>query len=129
MAAIADQVHTKFKLFVGSVDKTGNIGTLAADVAAWAKGAKCAPKSIGVEFVESSKKLILSVGYRDDEKAHGIKLTSQKVGSVAKLDAGELTKLEKAMGEAATKHKNVICHELYVTDANELFIVVMTHES
>jgi hypothetical protein len=129
MAAIADQVHTKFKLFAGSLDKAGNIGTLAADVAAWAKGAKVAPKSIGVEFVEGSKKLILSVGYRDDEKPYAVKLTSAKVGVVAKLDAAELTKLEKAMGEAATKHKNVICHELYVTAANELFIVVMAHES
>ncbi|MDB4955416.1 MAG: hypothetical protein JWO36_2985 [Myxococcales bacterium] len=128
MGAIGEQVHTKFKLFTGALDKSGNIGPLAADVAAWAKGAKAAPKSIGVEFVESSKKLILSVGYRDDEKPYGIKLTSAKVGSVGKLDAAELTKLEKAMGDAATKHKNVICHELYVTDANELFIVVMAHD-
>ena len=57
-----------------------------------------------------------------------IKRTSARVGSVGKLDAATLTKLENAMGEAAAKHKNVICHELYVTDTNDLFIVVMSHD-
>jgi len=97
-------------------------------VAAWAKGAKVAPKSIGIEFVEKSQRLILSVGYRDDEPAYGIKLASAKVGPLGELAAAELGKLEKAMGEAAAKTKQLICHELYVTDNDELFVVTMAHE-
>ena len=31
------------------------------------------------------------------------------------------------MSAAAAKQKAVICHELYVTDTSELFIVTMAH--
>ncbi len=57
MGNITDQVHTKFKLFTGALDQTGHIGRLADEVAAWAKAARVAPKSIGIEFVEKSKQL------------------------------------------------------------------------
>ena len=127
MSKIADQVHTKFKLFTGSLDASGNIGALAGQVAAWAKDAKVAPKSIGVEFVEGTKQMILSVGYRDDEPGYGISLASSKIGKLGKLDAGELAQLEQAMGAAAAKIKNVICHELYVTDTRDMFVVTMAH--
>lgn len=128
MSKIADQVHTKFKLFTGALDGAGHIGALAGEVAKWAKGAKVAPKSIGIEFHEATKRLILSVGYRDDETAYGIKLASAKVGPIGKLEPGDLTKLEKQMEAAASKEENVICHELYVSDKNDLFIVTMAHE-
>jgi hypothetical protein len=128
MGKIADQVHTKFKLFTGSLDQTGHIGALTGEVAAWAAAAKVAPKSIGIEFIERSKQLILSVGYRDDEPSYGIKLASAKVGPLGKLDAADLGKLETAMGEAAAKTEQLICHELYVTDNDELFVVTMAHE-
>ena len=124
---IAAQVHDKFKLFTGSLDASGNLGAITGEVAAWVKSAKVAPKSIGIEFVERDKKVILSVGYRDNEPAYGVTLASTKVGPVGKLDAAELTKLEKAMTEIAGKQKSVICHELYVNDANDLYIVTMAH--
>ena len=122
-----DQVHTKFKLFAGTLDKDGTIGKLAGEVAAWAKSAKAAAKSIGIEFLERDHKVILSVGYRDDEAGYGIALKTTKIGSIGKLDAADLGKLEKAMADAAAKDKAVICHELYVTDKNELFVVTMSH--
>lgn len=127
MSTIEKQVHTKFKLFAGALDASGNLGKLAGDVAAWAKTAKAAPKSIGIEFLERTHKVMLSVGYRDDEPAYGIELKSTKIAKISSLDAAELGKLEKAMGEAAAKDKRVICHELYVTDADELFMVTMSH--
>ncbi len=122
-----DQVHTKFKLFAGTLDKSGTIGALAGEVAAWAKSAKVAAKSIGIEFLERDHKVILSVGYRDDEPGYGIVLKSTKIGAIGKLDAADLSKLEQAMAAAAAHDKAVICHELYVTDANELFVVTMSH--
>jgi hypothetical protein len=127
MSTIGDQVHTKFKLFAGELDAGGNLGKIAAEVGAWAKSAKVAPKSIGIEFLERSHKVILSVGYRDDEAPYGIELKSQKIAKLGSLDAANLATLEKAMGEAATKDKHVICHELYVTDSDDMFVVTMSH--
>ncbi len=127
MSTIGQQVHTKFKLFAGTLDGSGGLGKLAGEVAAWAKGAKVAAKSIGIEFLEKDHKVILSVGYRDDEPAYGIAIKSTKIAKLGKLDAADLSKLEKAMGDAAAHDKAVICHELYVTDANDLFVVTMSH--
>ncbi len=121
------QVHESFKLFAGKLDAAGHIGDLAKQVTAWAASAKVAPKSIGIEFVEHSKQVILSVGYRSDEAGYGITLASSKIGKIDKLDQAELTKLEGALGKAAGAQQNVICHELYVTDANELYMVTMSH--
>lgn len=127
MGNIGDQVHTKFKLFVGALDAGGTIGKLAGEVAAWATSAKAAPKSIGIEFLEHSKKVILSIGYRDDEAGYGIALKTTKIATLGSLDAGELGKLERAMADAAAKDSRVICHELYVTDTNDMFVVTMSH--
>ncbi|HUJ59127.1 MAG TPA: hypothetical protein VLX92_11565 [Kofleriaceae bacterium] len=127
MSKIADQVHTKFKLFVGTLDTSGNLGSLAGEVAAWARTAKAAPKSIGIEFLERSHKVMLSVGYRDDEAPYGIELRSAKIAKVGALDPKELGQLERAMADAAAKDQRVICHELYVTDSDELFVVTMSH--
>ena len=127
MSTIGDQVHTKFKLFAGELDSSGTIGKIAGEVSAWAKGAKVAPKSIGIEFLERSHKIILSVGYRDDEAPYGIELKSQKIAKIGSLDASNLASLEKAMGDAAAKDKRVICHELYVTDNDDMFVVTMSH--
>jgi hypothetical protein len=33
------------------------------------------------------------------------------------------------MAKAAEKHSNIICHELYVTENQDFFLVFMTHES
>jgi hypothetical protein len=122
-----EQVHTKFKLFAGTLGAGGTLGALAAEVAAWAKTAKIAAKSIGIEFLERDHRVILSIGYRDDEPAYGIVLKSTKIGAIGKLDAADLGKLEQAMAAAAANDRQVICHELYVTDSNELFVVTMSH--
>lgn len=127
MSTIGQQVHTKFKLFAGTLDAGGTLGKIAGEVAAWAKGAKVAPKSIGIEFLERSHKVILSVGYRDDEAPYGIELKTTKIAKLGSLDANNLASLEKAMGDAASNDKRVICHELYVTDTDDMFVVTMSH--
>jgi len=122
------QVHEHFKLFSGKLNDAGHIGTLADDVAKWVAAKKVAPKSIGIEFIESSKTLILSVGYRtaDEEAPYAIKLASTKISKVLELDAGELERLERGLAGAAANQKNVICHELYVTERDELYMVTMS---
>ena len=128
MSQIADQVHGKFKVFTGKLAADGSLGSLATDVEAWVKSAKVAPKSIGVEFIESAAVLMLSVGYRDDEAPYLVKLSSVQIGKIEGTDAAGLANIERAMAGAGAKVSNVICHELYVTGSNDLLMVFMSHQ-
>ena len=121
------QVHSKFKLFTSTLGPGGALGKLATDVEHFAASAKAAPKSIGVEYLEHTKQVIVSLGYRDDEGPYAIKLHGVSLGHVAKLGAPEMAGLEKKMGEAADKVKDIICHELLVTTDDEFIMVFMTH--
>ena len=125
--SIAQQVHSKFKLFAGPLGPGATLGPLADEVAQFAAKAKAAPKSIGVEYLESSKQVVVSLGYRDDEPAYPVKLHAVSLGQVESFAAGELAKLEKRMEEAAAKTPKVICHELLVTETREFVMVLMTH--
>jgi hypothetical protein len=122
---IAEQVHERFKLFLGKLDASGNIGKLGDDVAAWVAAQRISPKSIGIEFIERSKTLILSIGYRADEEAYTVRLASRKIAAIADISTADLAKLEEGLGSAAAAETNVICHELYVTDTDELYMVTM----
>jgi hypothetical protein len=124
---IAHQVHEKFKLFSGKLASDGTLGDLATEVAAWAKEAKVAPKSIGIEYVESADRVIFSIGYRDDEPGYPITVKSVAVGKLSGFSEGELAGLEKAMATAAAASGHLICHELYVTAKNDLLMVLMSH--
>ena len=128
MSQIASQVHNKFKVFSGDLQPDKTIGELAETVAAFASDHKIAAKSIGVEYLESAKRLIITLGYRDDEEAYPIKLHSVSLG---KVDAasGDFSALEQAMAEASAKLSNVICHELYVTAEQDFLMIFMTHDS
>lgn len=125
---IAKQVHDKFKIFSGGLAADGTIGKLADDVAAFANKSKISAKSIGVAYLEPSKQLVITLGYREDEEPYPVKLHSVRLG---KLDVkgNNFSMLEKKMGEASAKHRNIICHELYVTGGNDFTVVVMTHEA
>jgi hypothetical protein len=124
-----DQVHSKFKLFAGTLDPSGSLGSLGTDVEKFAAGAKAAPKSIGVEYLEHSKQVVISLGYRDDEAPYPIKLSSVSLGKVETFSAEECKKLEEKMGAAAAKVPGIICHELLVTGDHEFVMVFMTNAS
>jgi hypothetical protein len=126
---IAHQVHNKFKLFAGALDADGTIGALAKQAASWANGARVAPKSIGVEYLESSKKILLTIGYRDDESAYAIQLTSVPITRLGALDGADVSRVEGEMEKASSKLSNIICHELYVTETGDLTMVFMTHQA
>jgi hypothetical protein len=120
------QAHSHFKVFTGELAKDNTIGKLGEEVEKWARDKNVAAKSIGVEYLESSKKLVLSVGYTDGEAGYPIKLTSISLGRVGTLDDAETrASLEKKMEAEAEKLKSVICHELYITDDNEFLMVFM----
>jgi len=125
---ITRQVHDKFKVFSGELAADGSIGKLADEVAAFAQKAKIAPKSIGVAYLERSKHLLITLGYRDDEEAYPVKLHCVRLGKVG-VKHGDFAALEAKIGEAGGRHRNIICHELYVTGDNDFTVVVMTHEA
>ena len=128
MSDIGTQVHTKFKVFVGELASDRSIGEIGGKVAAFAKSEGAAAKSIGVEYLESLKALVVTLGYRTDEKPYPIRLHSVPLGKLPAL-ASDFSALENAMGNAAEEYANVICHELYVTETQDFFLVLMTHES
>ena len=127
MSNIHDQVHNHFKVFAGAYDAQTGLGPLAGAVAAWVTESGAAPKSIGVEYLESVRKLILTVGYRTDEPGYPVKLHTVSVGRVESLDAAGLAHLEGRMAQAAAGVPNIICHELFVTESHEVLMVFMSH--
>jgi len=128
MAHVTEQVHGKFKVFAGPLAADSTIGPLADEVAAWVREAKVAPRSIGVEYVEQAKRMILTVGYRDDEPGYDVALETVKIGTVGKLDSGDVSRLEAAMAAATAKVSRVICHEIYVSDAQDFFMVFLRYQ-
>src|SRR5262245_23691009 len=128
MSQIADQVHSKFKVFAGQLDANKTLGSLADDVANFVRESKVAPKSIGVEYLESVGKLIITLGYRDDEPGYPVRLNCVSLGKVSNL-SGDFAELEAAMMAAGQKQTNIICHELYVTEDREFLMVFMTHQA
>lgn len=126
MSRAKEQVHSKFKLFRGKLQKGPSIGKLAADAEAWVRSAKVAPKSVGIEYLEGDRKLVLSIGYRDDEAAYPIKLSAVTLGRVKKLKKSQLAELEEKMATASAKVTRVLCHELFVTEDHEFVMVFMS---
>jgi hypothetical protein len=124
---IAKQVHDKFKIFSGELATYGTIGKLADEVAAFANKSKIAAKSIGVAHIEPGR-LVITLGYRDDEEPYPVKLHCLPLGKVD-LKAGDFHALETSMAKATGKHRNIICHELYVTGGHDFTTVLMTHEA
>ena len=128
MAQIANQVHSRFKVFTGELAADKTIGSLAGQIASFVKESKVAAKSIGVEYIESAARLIITLGYRDDEPWYPVEVNCVSLGKIDALGS-DVAALEQAMSEAAQKQTNIICHELYVTDDREFLMIFMTFVS
>ncbi len=126
MSATAHQTHGRFKAFTGTLQADHHLGPLADEITGWVREAKVAPKSIGVEYLEASKRLVLTVGYRDDEPGYAVTLKSVSLGRITKLEGAELTGLETKMEAAAAGVPGVICHELFITEDDEFLMVFLS---
>jgi len=121
------QVHSKFKVFVGNPTADNSIGDLGKQIEQFVDDSKVAPKSIGIEYLESTKKLIMTLGYADNQSYTPVTIACVSLG---KVDiAQDTSALEAKMSEVASKHQNLICHELYITEENEFFMVFMGQRS
>ncbi len=130
MSDIQKQEHHSFKIFSGALGENNSLGTLADEVARFVAEQKVAAKSIGVEYLEAARRLIITLGYRKDEEFYPIKLTGVTLGKVEDLATrDDFSQMEGAIGEASKKVARIICHELYITEAHEILMVFMTHEA
>ena len=127
MGQIAEQVHNKFKVFAGPLREDNTIGPLAEEVAAFVRETGAAAKSIGVEYLESAGRLIVTLGYRDDEEGYPVRLSSVTLGKIEAL-GDDFADLERRMADASAGFQNIICHELYVTEDHDFMMIFMTHE-
>lgn len=78
-------------------------------------------------YLEPGKRLMITLGYRDDEESYPVKLHSIPLGKVD-AKSGDFHSLEARMAKATSQHRNIICHELYVTNGRDFTMVLMTHE-
>lgn len=129
MSATAHQTHGRFKAFTGKLQADHSLGPFADEIASWVRQAGVAPKSIGVEYLEASKRLVLTVGYRDDEAGYAVKLSSVSLGRISNLDSADLSGLESKMEAAASGLSDVICHELFITEDDEFLMVFLSRAS
>ena len=128
MGQVAEQVHGKFKVFAGPLGEDNTIGALAEEVARFVRESGAAAKSIGVEYLESADRLVVTLGYRDDEEGYPVRLSSVSLGR-AEAVGSDFADLERRMADASAQFHNIICHELYVTEEHDFMMIFMTHES
>jgi hypothetical protein len=121
---MTQQQHGKFKLFIGQSTPESPLGVLADQVASFVKEAGVAPKSIGTEYLESKKSLVVSLGYRDDEPGYQVQLQCVKLAG-----GDDLAELESQMAAAAGQFSGIICHELFITDSGQFYMVFMVQTS
>ena len=126
MSVIQEQVHDKFKVFAGPLHEDNTIGPLAEEISRFVGESKASAKSIGVEYLESAERLVITLGYREGGEGYPVRLSSVSLGKIEALgdDFGEL---ERRMAEASAGFQNIICHELYVTEEHDFMMIFMTH--
>jgi len=115
--------HSQFKVFNGSLE---SFDAIKGEIETFVAHHKISARSIGIEFIEHNKEILVSLGYSKGDHHAPISITPVNFGKVNLHDKADL---EKKMTEAAEKQKNVICHELFVTDKDELLMVFMSHKN
>lgn len=130
MADIESQVHDKFKVFAGTLGEDRSLGTLADDVAAFVAESKVAAKSIGVEYLESAGRLIITLGYREGGESYPVSLSTVSLGKTENMrERTDFAELEQAIASATSGLDNIICHELFITEDHEILMVFMRHRA
>lgn len=104
------QVHEKFKVFVGA-----SISEIDEQVRAFTAGSGVAAKSIGVEFIDATEQLLVSLGYKVGEDGYPVKLVAKQLGAFDPSSTASITKLEGALEASAADTDHIICHELFVS--------------
>lgn len=126
MPGIDAQVHNRFKVFTAPANSLDAVAPLFRRIEEFVAAERIAPKSIGVEFLEASRALVLTLGYRADEPAYPVRFTAVSLGHLGELTEATLAGLEQRMGEEAGQVSHVICHELFVTHEREFVMIFLS---
>ncbi len=111
-------------MFSGPLSSDGTLtAELRSQVAGFVGPNVCA-RSIGVEFIESRKEALVSLGY-SEEPGLPVNLSSVMVGKLFEGEPVDTGKLGAQMSEAAAAVGGVICHEFYVTGDGSVFAVFL----
>ncbi|HMJ86434.1 MAG TPA: hypothetical protein VK504_24825 [Vicinamibacterales bacterium] len=111
----------------GKLPADRSISSFAEQASRFAAENEIAAKSIGVEYLESADRLVITLGYRTAGESYPITLKSVSLGNAGSWEEGrDFTDLEARMRDAAARIDNIICHELFVTTDGELVMVFMT---
>ena len=119
------QVHTQFKAFIAPPDhETGLLPqTLCAEVANFVTEHGVAAKSLGVEYIEHSRRIVLTLGYAKGQLTTPVRVECQKLGPLG--NAPNEAEIEAAMEVAAEATGGILCHEFYVDEDGEFFLVLL----
>ncbi len=112
--------HSQFKIFKGTLK---NVSDLKNNIESFVENNKVSARSIGIEFIEHSGEVMISLGYSKEGQHLPVSIGLVNLG---KVDLGNTEAIEKLMTQAAEKQTNVICHELCITDTNEFMMLFMS---
>ena len=119
------QSHSKFKVFISEPGKNGLLNEdVPVAISRFVDQHNVAAKSIGVEFVEASGKVLLSLGYAEGQGTHQVTVKTVSLGKLG-LEAAAI---ESALETAASGLTDVICHEFYV-DGSGNFVAVFLQKT
>ena len=118
--ATQHQVHDKFKVFFGKsiTDINSQLQSATAD-------GTIAAKSIGVEFMEARNQFLVSIGYAEGQPGYSVTLTDTVVGPLPEFNDGP-DQLCSSLEAIAEENGEVLCHELYVDNAEVVHLVLMS---
>jgi hypothetical protein len=128
---IKGQIHSKFKVFIpeAGISDDEAMRRLGSMVEGWVRASKAAVKSVGIEYIESKKQVVLSLGYRDDEPCYPVKLTSVPLGKLDLHPDAVATAMEKAAASVESAGGSVICHEFFVDGDGAFVMVLLSHHA
>ena len=121
---------TKFKVFVQG--ETESLAAVGERVEQFVATTPCAPKSIGIEFLETKGVNIITLGYDPNGTPTQIGLSFKEVGNVLEaLTPGEGDKLDIAgiefqMAEFSSQFTTSLCHEVSVHENGTMTMLVMS---
>lgn len=112
--------HSQFKVFKGKLE---SFQDLKKQIESFVDAERVSARSIGIEFIEHSKEIFISLGYSKDGTYMSVNIDSANLG---KVDLNDTATIESLMSAEAEKRNGVICHELCITDTNEFMMIFMS---
>ncbi len=123
------QAHSKFAVFASGpgLEPMAALALLSSQAHARSvDDPKFAAKSLGVEYLERSRQLVLTIGYTEDP-SYPIRIHAENLGPFFTPGATVYPDaISKAMEKAAAAEvDDVLCHEFFATDNGSLIFVML----